>query len=179
MPYHPITEKIKELLTENNSWFETFEHEPVRTSEEASKVRPGYTADHGAKAIITRVKKPGKAKSTIVDRPTQTESEFRGKFFVMFVLQGSKKFDTGKIKEQFGLTEVRFATEEEVSQITGGILPGGVPPFGNLFGLTVYADNGLIQQEKIVFNAGDRSFSVGMKTRDYVKIVRPIIGSFI
>jgi len=162
MSYHPLTEKIKNILTENHFEFETFEHEPVRTSEEASKIRTGYTIDQGAKAIIVRVKKPGE-----------------GKIFAMFVVQGSKKFDVQKVKEQFGLSDIRFAIEEEVLKITDGVLPGGIPPFGNLFGLKVYVDRGLLQNEKIVFNAGDKSFSIGMKTADYVDIVKPIIGDIV
>ena len=35
-----------------NFWYETFENEPVRISEEASKLRTGYTIGQGAKAII-------------------------------------------------------------------------------------------------------------------------------
>jgi len=159
MSYHPLTEKIKQILTENNFEFETFEHEPVRTSEEASKIRTGYTIDQGAKAIIVRVKKP-----------------VEGKIFVMFVVQGSKKFDVQKVKEQFGLSDIRFAIVEEVLKITDGVLPGGIPPFGNLFGLEVYVDRGLLQNEKIVFNAGDKSFSIGMKSSDYISVVNPIIG---
>lgn len=162
MTYHPLTEKIKNILTEKGIKFETFEHEPVRTSEEASKVRSGYTIEQGAKALITRVKRVGE-----------------GKMFVMFVLQGNKKFDVTKIKEQFGLTDVRFATEEEVSKITDGVLPGGVPPFGNLFSLNVYVDKGLVEQEKMVFNAGDKSFSIGMKTADYIDVVSPTVGDFV
>lgn len=159
MAYHPLTDKIKKILTDNGFEFETFEHEPVRTSEEASKVRMGYTQEQGAKALIARVKKPGE-----------------GKIFVMFVLQGNKKFDIKKIKMQFGLYDIRFATEEEVFKITDGVLPGGVPPFGNLFNLSVYVDRGLLANKRIVFNAGDRSFSVGMKTADYVAIVNPQVG---
>jgi|SRR3989344_2513833 len=162
MSYHPLTEKIKNLLMENNVWFETFEHEPVRTSEEASKLRTGYTLDQGAKTAVVRVKKSGE-----------------GKFFVMIVLQGSKKFDKNKIKENFGLSDLRFATEEEVAKITDRVLPGGIPPFGNLFGLQVYMDEGLVEQEKMVFNAGDKSFSIGMKTADYVDIVKPIMGDIV
>ena len=162
MSYHPLTEKIKAILTEGGFWFETFEHEPVRTSEEASKVRSGYNMDQGAKALITRVKKPGE-----------------GKLFVMFVLQGSKKFDTTKIREEFGLSDIRFATEEEVLKITDGVLLGGDPPFGNLFGLPVYADRGLLANEKIIFNAGDKSFSIGMRAEDYIKIVNPVIGNIV
>lgn len=57
MDYHSITKTITDLLTQNNCWFKTFEHEPVRTSEEAAKIRPGYTLKQGAKALIVRVKK--------------------------------------------------------------------------------------------------------------------------
>lgn len=162
MDYHPVVETIKKVLTERGVAFETFEHEAVRTSEEAAKIRPGYTIDQGAKALIARIKKSGK-----------------GKRFVMFVLPGSKKFDTKKIKEHLGLSDVRFATEEEVGAITEGVLPGGVPPFGTLFGLEVYCDQSLFENEKIVFNAGDRRYSIAMRTDDYRTVVMPTVADII
>lgn len=155
MAYHPVTKKITTLLSERGVWFETFKHPPVRTSEEAAAMRPEYTISQGAKALIVRVKRGGE------------------KFFVQVVVPGDKKFDTKKLKSQFGFSDLRFATEEEVHSITGGVLPGGVPPFGNLFGLTVYADLGVFAHEKIIFNAGDRAFSVGMLSHDYGEIVSP------
>ncbi len=156
--YHPVVEKIKSLLTENQIQFETFEHEPVRTSEEASKVRSGYTIDQGAKALVVKVKEAGK-----------------GKRFVMFVVSGGKRFDVSKIKNNLGLSDLRFATEPEVSEITGGVLPGGVPPFGNLFGLDVFCDKSVLSNERIIFNAGDRRYSIGMKSEDYLKVVKPVV----
>ena len=158
MEYHPTVGKIMSLLTENSCWFETFEHPPVRTSEEAAKIRTGYTLEQGAKTIIARVKEPGK-----------------GKKFVMFVMPGNRKFDASKIKSNLGLVDIRFAMEPEVSEITNGVLPGGVPPFGNLFNLPVFVDKTLFDNEKIVFNAGDRRYSIGMKAEDYKKIVNPVI----
>src|ERR1035437_6736673 len=162
MDYHPTVKKITSLLTENKCWFETFEHAPVRTSEEASKLRTGYTMHQGAKAIIARVKEAGK-----------------GKYFAMFVIPGDRKFDPAKIKEQFGLNYCRLETKEELAKITEGILPGGVPPFGNLFDLDVIMDNEVLENEKIVFNAGDKSFSVAMKSTDYVRLVNPSTGDII
>jgi Ala-tRNA(Pro) deacylase len=158
MDYHSVVEKIKNLLKENNAEFETFEHEAVRTSEEAANVRTGYTLEQGAKAIIARVKDPGK-----------------GKRFVMFVVPAHKRFDAAKIKNSVGLVDIRFATEPEVAEITQGVLPGGVPPFGNLFGLDVFADEGLFKNEKIIFNAGDKRYSIGMFSEDYRKIVNPTV----
>ncbi len=156
MNYHPVVEKIKSLLQENSIHFETFEHEAVRTSEEAAKVRTGYTIQQGAKALIVR------AKITNQD-----------KRFVMVVVPGDKRFDNQKLKNILGAKDIRFATETEVGQLTDGVQPGGVPPFGNLFGLDVYADKSLVNQQRIIFNAGDKRYSIGMLSEDYQKLVKP------
>lgn len=161
MTYHPVAEQITNMLKAHDCWFETFQHEPVRTSEEASKVRTGYGMSQGAKALITRISVPEE-----------------GKKFVMFIVPGNCHFDQNKLKKLFGMKDIRFASEQEVGEITGGVLPGGVPPFGNLFHLAVYADQRVFDNEKIVFNAGDRSFSVGMKSADYRRLVSPQVADF-
>jgi prolyl-tRNA editing enzyme YbaK/EbsC (Cys-tRNA(Pro) deacylase) len=158
MLYHPLTAKITTLLKENNLWFETFEHQPVRTSQEAAQIRTGYTLHQGTKALIIRVKF---SKSN--------------KKFAMLVIPGDVQFDIEKVKAAFSAKDVRFASESEVAEITDGVQPGGVPPFGNLFELEVVIDPSVLQNEKIIFNAGDRSFSVGMKSVDYQKLVQPRI----
>ena len=162
MEYHKITKQITDILKENNLWFETFEHESVRTSEEAAKIRPGYDLNQGAKAMIVRVK--------------ISESN---KKFVMLVLPGDLRFDNSKVKNIFGAKDIRFATESEILEITKGVQVGGVPPFGNLFGLEVIADPKLFENEKIIFNAGDRRFSIAMFSKDYEAVVKPQITSII
>lgn len=159
---HPVTEQIIARLRECGMWFESFHHEAVRTSEEAAALRPEYTIDQGAKALIVRVK-----------------NATRGKHFVMLVLPGGARFDSVMVKTNFGFSDIRFATEAEVADITGGVLPGGVPPFGSLFGLSVYLDSALLQHERIIFNAGDRRFSVGMLARDYVALEQPTVAQFV
>jgi prolyl-tRNA editing enzyme YbaK/EbsC (Cys-tRNA(Pro) deacylase) len=154
---HQIAEDIIEILQDNGAWFETFNHEPVRTSEEAAALRPGYTMEQGAKALIARIKVPNKGKS-----------------FIMLVLPGNKKFSKEKVSRVTGAKDIRFATEDEVSEITNDIKPGGVPPFGNLFELKVISDKSLYENEKIVFNAG-RTTTVAMKSEDYSKLVSPAI----
>ena len=73
----------------------------------------------------------------------------------------------------FNAKDIRFATQEEISNLTNNIQIGGVPPFGNLFNLEVVVDPKLFGNEKIIFNAGDRCFSVAMKSEDFKKIVNP------
>jgi prolyl-tRNA editing enzyme YbaK/EbsC (Cys-tRNA(Pro) deacylase) len=156
--YHAVVSKIVSQLRDNDCWHETFEHEPVRTSEEAVGTRPGYGLEQGAKAIIVRVKKSKKQK-----------------FFAMLVFPANCRFNSNFAKDYFEAKDIRFATEDEVETLTDGVLPGGVPPFGNLFELPVYVATELFDNETIVFNAGDRRFSVAMRSADYQALVNPVL----
>ena len=157
MNYHPSVNKILTILNDYKFWYEKFEHEPVITSEDAAKVRIGYTLEQGAKALIAKVDSKEKD------------------LFIMFVLPGNQRLDSSKIRKNIGIKKFRFANEEELSRVTNGIKRGGVPPFGNLFNLKTYVDKRIFEMEKIIFNAGDRSFSIAMKSKDYRKLVNPEI----
>jgi len=91
----------------------------------------------------------------------------------MLVIPADHKFANDKVKAFLGAKDIRFATEEEVMDITKGVAPGAVPPFGHLFGLEVITDSTLYDNETIVFNAGERTFSVAMKSEDYQRLVMP------
>ncbi|MGH7868047.1 MAG: YbaK/EbsC family protein [Candidatus Dormibacteraceae bacterium] len=158
---HSIGQQIVKLLRENDCWFETFEHEPVRTSEEAAQIRDGYSLRQGAKALIIRAAIAG-----------------QGKKFLMLVVPGDRRFDEDKVKLLLNAKNIRFATEEEVESITEGVKPGGVPPFGNLFNLEVISDSSLYDMEKIVFNAG-RTFSIAVKPADYQRLVEPQVAGIV
>lgn len=161
MNYHPLTKKISKLLTENNLWFETFKHEEVRTSNDAAKVRTGYSLKQGAKALIVRIKSNGERK------------------FVMLVIPGDARFDKKKTQDALNSKDIRFATEEEVLTVTEGVKIGGIPPFGNLFGIAVIVDPSIFENEKIIFNAGDRSFSIAMYSGDYKRLINPVVKEII
>ena len=160
--YHPVTKKITDLLTQHGCWFETFEHEAVRTSEQAAATRTGYGLDQGAKALMVRLKARDKTKS-----------------FVMLVFPAHCKFDKTSVKKHFDAKDIRFATAEEITTLTDGVLPGGIPPFGSLFGVRTCVDPTLFEREKIVFNAGDRRFSVAMMSADYRRLEAPEVFNII
>ena len=156
-PLHPVVNKIKEILEENNIDYDYMEHKPVRTSEEAAKVREGkYSIEQGAKALIVRIKVRG-----------------GNKYFAMFVVPGHLRFDMDKSKALFNAKDIRFATEKEVSKITNGVKPGGVPPFGNLFNIDTFADKKMFDYENIIFNCGDKRASIAIKPSDFRHIVEP------
>jgi len=158
MEFHPVVQKILNLLKRNNYWFESFKHKPVHTSEEAAQVRTGFTLAQGAKAMIVRIKEKG-----------------GNNYFLMLVLPGDKKIDFDKVKKDLNARDIRLAGEREIKEITDGVEIGGIPPLGNLFGLKVVADPLIFANEKIIFNAGDRCFSVAVFSKDYRQLVNPQI----
>jgi Ala-tRNA(Pro) deacylase len=146
--------KLKSFLDENNISYEYKEHEEVRTSEEAAKAR-GEDIKIGAKAMILKAD----------DK------------FIMFVLSAAKKIDSRRVKEILGVKSLRFATPEEVERLTGCI-PGGVPPFANIFGLELIVDKTIPENEFMAFNAGERTKSLKLKAKDYLALLNPRIEDF-
>ena len=60
-----------------------------------------------------------------------------------------------------------------------GCVPGAVPPFGSVFGVSTLVDPSLEKQGEIInFNIGLRSRSVSMKTKDYLSLEKPTVLSF-
>lgn len=159
---HSVALLIESILKDGGLWFERFEHEAVRTSEEAAKLRPEYSIRQGTKSLIVKGKRPNEEKR-----------------FIMVVVPGDKQFDKHKLRAETGYTDVRFATPDEVAELTKGILPGGVPPFGNLFDLPVFIDANVFENEKIIFNAGDRRVSMAMYSKDYLAIVKPEVRNIV
>lgn len=146
--------KLKAFLDENKVSYEYKEHEEVRTSEEAAKAR-GEDIKIGAKAMILKADEN----------------------FIMLVLSAAKKIDSRRVKEILGVKSLRFATPEEVNQLTGCV-PGGVPPFANIFNLGLLVDKTLPMNEFMAFNAGERTKSLKIKTQDYLLLLKPRIEEF-
>ncbi len=166
MQYHKTVDAIKQLLDTKHIHYTCYEHAAVRTSEEAAAIRPEYTIDQGAKALIVRIKRKGVATAA-------------AKQYVQLVLPGSATFTPKVVRASLGAKDIRFATETEVAELTGGVEPGGVPPFGNLFNLPVYVDPTLLHNDIIIFNAGDRCYSIALRSDDYVAAVQPTVVTLI
>lgn len=149
-----VFEQIESLLNQHGIAFQVLRHEPVYTSEEAARIR-GTPLASGAKALICKGE----------DR------------FVMFVVPADRKLDSHAVRRAKGWRKLRFATREEVLELTG-LAPGSIPPFGSLFGLPTLCDKRLGDNDVINFNAGDHSISVSMRYADYVLAEKPELGTF-
>src|SRR5271166_6610835 len=111
-----VFDRVESLLHEHGITFQVLRHEPVHTSEEAARVR-GTPLASGAKALIVKGEDG----------------------FVMFVVPANRKLDSHAVRRVKGWKKMRFATREEVLELTG-LTPGSIPPFGSLFNLSTHCD---------------------------------------
>jgi len=145
---------VCQLLDAKSIPYEVLRHAPVFTSEEAAAVR-GTPLASGAKALICKAD----------DR------------FVMIVLPADRKLASKSVRKSEGVKSLRFASREEVEQLTS-LAPGSIPPFGSLFGLATWCDERLADQPKINFNAGDHAISISIAYSDYLTAEQPKLGMY-
>ena len=98
--------------------------------------------------------------------------------FVMTVLPASWSVDLHRLKDVFRTRHVRLATENEIKDLFPDCELGAMPPFGNLYGLPVYVDQSLTEDEEIVFQAGTHSDAVRMRYMDFAALVFPVVAEF-
>ncbi len=147
-------QRLEGMLKEHGVTFDVLRHEPVYTSQQAAAVR-GTPLSSGAKALICKGDQQ----------------------FVLFVLPADCKLASKAIRRARGWRKLRFATAEEVRELTG-LKPGAIPPFGSLFSLPTLCDQRLAASQTINFNAGDHSISVSMAYEDYLSVEQPELGAF-
>ena len=73
---------------------------------------------------------------------------------------------------------IRVADESDLRRLFPNCEVGAMPPFGPLYGQTVFVDAVLAAEPEIVFNAGTHRDSIAMRWNDFVKMVNPIVGKF-
>jgi Ala-tRNA(Pro) deacylase len=146
-----VFDRLQRMLTQSGVAFTVLRHEPVFTSEQAAAVR-GTSLASGAKALIIKA----------------------GDRFALLVLPADRKLDSRQARTVLGVKAIRFATKEEVKDLTG-LEPGSIPPFGSLFALPTYCDPALAANSSINFNAGDHAISVQMSYTDFLSMEKPAI----
>ena len=98
--------------------------------------------------------------------------------FVMTVLPANWKVDLHRLRDVFFTSHVRLATEDEFKGLFPDCDLGAMPPFGNLYGLDVYVDRSLTEDDRIVFQAGTHSDAVRMRYAAFADLVRPRVAEF-
>ena len=151
----PILTKLREFLDQKKVAYEIVSHRQAFTAQEIAAVEhvPGKQL---AKVVMLR----------------------SGKDFLMAVLPAPHRVDLDSAKAVMGKADLALATEQEFKGLFPQCEPGAMPPFGNLYGLPVYVDRALTEDEEIVFNAGTHTQTVKMKYADFARLVQPKVAAF-
>jgi prolyl-tRNA editing enzyme YbaK/EbsC (Cys-tRNA(Pro) deacylase) len=150
-----ILDEIRDWLTRERVSPREIRHEPTRTSEESARAR-GEELRVGGKALLIRV-----------------DDTFR-----LFVLSADRKLDSMAIRRHFGARRTRFASPEELRELTG-LVPGSVPPFGQpILPFPLYADPSVFENDRVAFNAGSPTDSMVIPIEDYRRLAKPEVFRF-
>jgi Ala-tRNA(Pro) deacylase len=145
-----MIKKLKELFDEAKVSYEVYNHPLAYTAQEIAQ-RQHFSGDQMAKVVMLEVDKR----------------------LVMAVITASQKVHLMTVRASLGAAEVRLATEDEFVSRFPDCEIGAMPPFGNLFGLPVYVDPAVTQDESIYFNAGNHVQTVRIRYDDFEKLAAP------
>ena len=148
-----VAEDVQALLQQANAPFTVIDHAYANTSESTAIAR-GTPLHWGAKALVFKL---GKAPN-----------------FGIFVINAHRTVNSRAIRQRLDLRRLRFATKDELLQLTG-LTPGCVPPFGRpLFDLPLYVDAALPKEKNIAFSIGSHTQSVTVLCQDYLRAANPV-----
>ena len=142
--------RLKEFLDKEHVKYVTIDHSPAFTAQE----------------IAAAAHVPGKqlAKTVIVKVDGN---------LAMIVLPASDQVRLANLRETLGAKKVELADENEFKKAFPDCETGAMPPFGNLYGMSVFVSQVLREDAEIAFNAGSHSELIRLTYADYERLVHP------
>jgi Ala-tRNA(Pro) deacylase len=150
-----ISPRLQHYLTENNVDYSISIH------------RPAFTARETAHRDHVPVRQMAKTVVFVGDGG-----------YGMAVLPANRHIDAELLRHAIGISDLRLASEAELTKLFPDVEVGAMPPFANLYGIPVYVDEHLASQHEIAFNAGSHSEAIHMKTHDLLKLSDAIVVGF-
>lgn len=99
--------------------------------------------------------------------------------YYMVVVPASRLVDLHEVRTTLGFSQVRLATENELGKFFPDCELGAMPPFGSIYGVSVYLDGTLACQDTITFNAGTHCDVIHMSMAEYRRLVSPRVVSLV
>lgn len=150
-----LAKSLKNYLDEQNVKYVTITHSPAYTAQEVAQSAhlPG-----GGMAKTVMV---------IIDGA-----------LAMAVLPANRRVQVQDLRGLTGRDNVRLAHEYEFKKFFPDCETGAMPPFGNLYDMSVFISPELAAEPEIVFNAGSHTELIRMAWRDYESLVKPHVAQF-
>lgn len=127
-----------------------------------------HPATYTAQETAASVHRPGRE----VVKPVLVTD---GDSYALAVVDAPHQVDLDKFSRASGMEGAQLADEAAMRELFPDCEPGAMPPFGNLYGIKVYCDSHLEQDDSITFNACTHYEAVRMKWEDFKRIVKPVI----
>ncbi|OGA53620.1 MAG: deacylase [Betaproteobacteria bacterium RIFCSPLOWO2_12_FULL_62_58] len=144
--------RLKHCLDGHNVKYVTIKHSPA------------YTAQEIAESAHIRGQELAKTVMVKID----------GRM-AMAVVPASQKVNLNLLKQAAGASKAELAREDEFKDKFPECELGAMPPFGNLYGMEVFAAETLAADEEIAFNAGSHTELIRMPYKDFERLVEPRI----
>lgn len=96
----------------------------------------------------------------------------------MAVLPAKYHVDLAALRRAAKVKSAALAAEDEFKDRFMECETGAMPPFGNLYGLEVFADASLEDDKEIAFNAGTHRELIRMIWEDYKRLAAPKMARF-
>jgi Ala-tRNA(Pro) deacylase len=143
-------ERVREFLEEHGIAYEVHTHDRAVTAQQvaAAEHESGW---HVAKPVLVKA----------------------GDGLAMFVVPAPMLVDLDRAAAALGVQDAGLAEEAEFADRFPDCEVGAEPPFGNLYGLPVYADERLLTEQRIVFAAGSHTETMTVSLGDYLRLVEP------
>ncbi len=145
-------EDLENYLTEHHVPFERQQHPVAYTAQEVA------SSEHVPGELVAKV--------------VMVMADDR---LVMAVLPAPYRLDLAKTKTLLGAEDVRLAREDEFAPVFPDCEVGAMPPFGNLYGLPVWVDTALAEDETIICQAGTHTDTVSLTYEDFERLVQPTV----
>jgi Ala-tRNA(Pro) deacylase len=150
-----IPQRIRDFLDSQNVPFETLHHSQAFTGQEI------------AHSLHVSGKKCVKAVAVAADGET-----------VLAVIPAAHRLNLPELRATLEASQLEMLQESELVGLFPDCDLGAVPPFGNLYGIKVWADRAVADAEEIIFCAGTHEDCIRMRYSDFSKLTLPRLGRF-
>lgn len=97
---------------------------------------------------------------------------------LMLVLPATQRVDVEALREALGDADAHLAHENEFADLFPDCEVGAMPPFGNLYNVSVVVDRSLSEDPVIVFRDGSHRETMQIAYADYERLVGPEVKAF-
>ena len=148
-------EKLLDFMNESGVDYEFIDHPRAYAAEDVAR-KAGVDGHSFVKTVLVRL----------------------DGLMAMALVPASFKVNFNLLREAAGASSIVLALEHEFEERFPDCSLGAMPPFGNLYGMDVYADGSLTDEETIAFNAGTHREVITMTWDDYEALVAPHLARF-